>query len=96
MKKILLLIVVLILASCSDQFSVESVVEAPIEQTANTDVKMLIEKARRGDGKAYVELANRYRDGIGVKQDFIGMLAMVSFADEYGGICRMNDYLFFA
>lgn len=93
MKKILLLIVVLILASCSDQFSVESVVEAPIEQTANTDVKMLIEKARRGDGKAYVELANRYRDGIGVKQDFIGMLAMVSFADEYGGICRMNDYL---
>ena len=93
MKKILLLIVVLILASCSDQFSVDSVVDAPIEQTANSDVKMLIEKARRGDGKAYVELANRYRDGIGVNQDFIGMLAMVSFADEYGGICRMEDYL---
>ena len=93
MKKILLLIVALILASCSDQFSVDSVVDAPIEQTANSDVKMLIEKARRGDGKAYVELANRYRDGIGVKQDFIGMLAMVSFADEYGGICRMEDYL---
>ena len=93
MKKILLLIVALILASCSDQFSVDSVVDAPIEQTANSDVKMLIEKARRGDGKAYVELANRYRDGIGVKQDFIGMLAMVSFAEEYGGICRMEDYL---
>ena len=52
MKKILLLIVALILASCSDQFSVDSVVDAPIEQTANSDVKMLIEKARRGDGKA--------------------------------------------
>lgn len=93
MKKVLLLIVVLILASCSDQFSVDSVVDTPIEQTANSDVKMLIEKARCGDGKAYVKLANRYRDSIGGKQDFIGMLAMVSFADEYGGICRMEDYL---
>ncbi len=93
MRKYLLFAVVLILASCSDQFNVENVADAVTEPSASSDVSCLVEKARWGDGQAYVQLANCYRDGIGVKQDFIGMVAMVSLADEYGGISRMEDYL---
>lgn len=93
MRKYLLFIVGMILASCSDQFNVENVADAVTEPSASSDVDGLVEKARWGDGQAYVQLANCYRDGIGVKQDFIGMVAMVSLADEYGGISRMEDYL---
>lgn len=93
MRKYLFFIVGMILASCSDQFNVENVADAVTEPSASSDVDGLVEKARWGDGQAYVQLANCYRDGIGVKQDFIGMVAMVSLADEYGGISRMEDYL---
>ena len=93
MRKYLLFVVVLILASCSDQFNVENVADAVLEPSAGSDVSALMEKARWGDGEAYVKLADCYRDGKGVKQDFINMLAMASFADEYGGISRMEDYL---
>ena len=93
MRKYLLFIVGMILASCSDQFNVENVADAVTEPSASSNVDGLVEKARWGDGQAYVQLANCYRDGIGVKQDFIGMVAMVSLADEYGGISRMEDYL---
>ena len=93
MRKYLLFVVGMILASCSDQFNVENVADAVTEPSVSSDVDGLVEKARWGDGQAYVQLANCYRDGIGVKQDFIGMVAMVSLADEYGGISRMEDYL---
>ena len=89
----MLFVVVLILASCSDQFNVENVTDAVLEPSADSDVSALMEKARWGDGEAYVKLADCYRDGKGVKQDFINMLAMVSFADEYGGASRMEDYI---
>ena len=93
MRKCLLFVVVLILASCSDQFNAEKVADAVIEPSTDGDVSALMEKARWGDGEAYVKLADCYRDGKGVKQDFINMLAMVSFADEYGGVSRMEDYI---
>ena len=93
MRKCLLFVVVLILASCSDQFNVENVTDAVLEPSADSDVNALMEKARWGDGEAYAKLADCYRDGKGVKQDFINMLAMVSFADEYGGASRMEDYI---
>jgi len=75
MRKYLLFVVVLILASCSDQFNVENVTDAALEPSADSDVSALME------------------NGKGVKQDFINMLAMVSFADEYGGASRMEDYI---
>ena len=93
MKKCFLFIVGLILASCSDQLGVEKVADAVVEQSVNNEVKGLIEKARWGDGQAYVKLADCYREGKGVKQDFFGMLAMASFADDYGGINCIEDYL---
>ena len=93
MKKYLLLVVALVMFSCTDQFVVDEVAGEYAQQTPASEVTALIEKARWGDGQAYVKLADCYRDGKGVKQDFINMLGMVSFADEYGGISRMEDYL---
>ena len=93
MKKYLFLVVALVMFSCTDQFVVDEVAGEYAQQTPASEVTALIEKARWGDGQAYVKLADCYRDGKGVKQDFINMLGMVSFADEYGGISRMEDYL---
>lgn len=93
MKKFLYLIVVLISTSCTEQILVDEGANDSVEQTSISEVNALIEKARWGDGEAYVKLADCYRDGNGVKQDFIGMLSMASFADDFGGIKRMEDYI---
>lgn len=93
MKKCFYLVIALMMVSCTDQFMVEDVAGEYAEQTPASEVATLLEKARRGDGQAYVKLADCYREGKGVKQDFITMLGMISFADEYGGIGRMEDYL---
>lgn len=93
MKKYLFLLIALVLAGCTDQLMMEKVVGEYAGQTSASEVTTLLEKARWGDGEAYVKLADCYRDGKGVKQDFINMLAMASFADEYGGASRMEDYI---
>lgn len=93
MKKYLFFVVSLVLVSCSDQQIVNKVDEEFEEQTPASEVTSLTEKARWGDGSAYVKLADCYRDGKGIKRDFIGMVGMISFADEYGGINRMEDYI---
>lgn len=92
MKKYFYLVIALMMVSCTDQFMMDEVAGEYAEQTPASEVASLMEKARWGDGHAYVKLADCYRDGKGVKQDFITMLGMVSFADEYGGIGRMEDY----
>lgn len=93
MKKYLFLLIALVLAGCTDQLMMEKVVGEYAGQTSASEVTTLLEKARWGDGEAYVKLADCYREGKGVKQDFINMLAMASFADEYGGISWMEDYI---
>lgn len=96
MKKNLftLAIVMRSLIGCTDnQFLDDGVDYMPETSLTSNEVNALIEKARWGDGKAYLQLADCYRDGKGVKQDLFGMLAMVAQADEYGGINRMEDYL---
>ena len=94
MKKYFYLSVVLVLISCTDQLvKVEEVTGEKIDLAPASEINALIEKARWGDGEAYVKLADSYRDGKGVKQDFISMLAMASFAENYGGIKHMEDYI---
>lgn len=93
MKKYLFLLIALVLAGCTDQLMMEKVVGEYAGQTSASEVTTLLEKARWGDGEAYVKLADCYREGKGVKQDFINMLAMASFAGEYGGISWMEDYI---
>ena len=93
MKKLFYLVVTLLMISCSEQLLVDEVVGESVEQTAVSELNVLMEKARWGNGEAYVKLADCYRNGKGVKQDLTGMLSMVFLADEYGGIKRMEDYI---
>lgn len=95
MKKYLFAIMAVLMAlvSCTDsQFLDENMGNAS-ESSSSKEINALIEQARWGDGQAFVKLANCYRDGKGVKQDFVGMLTMLAQADEYGGISNVEDYL---
>ena len=83
------------IVSCSEKDVYNDIVDAQeiMGKAPVTDqYSVLLKKARWGDAEAYVKLANCYRDGKGVKQDFINMLAMVSLADEYSSLSRMEDY----
>jgi len=93
MKKYLFMIAALVMVSCTDQMMENEVVEENAEQTPASEVTDLIEKARWGDGQAYLQLANCYRDGKGVKQDFLNMVLMMSYAEEYGSIKNRKDYM---
>ena len=95
MKKILFAVMAVLLAmvSCTDSQFLDENVGNTTELSSTNELNTLIEKARWGDGHAFVKLADCYRDGKGVNKDFIGMLAMLSQADEYGGISNMEDYL---
>lgn len=95
MKKLFgLLIGLLVLASCSDQLMENDLsrVESPTNQVADEYCHYL-EKARWGDADAYVKLADCYRNGVGVKPDFIGMTAMLAMAEQYNNTLRLQDYL---
>lgn len=95
MKKYLFAVMAVVLAtvSCTDSQFLDESVGNPTELSSTNELNTLIEKARWGDGQAFVKLADCYRDGKGVKQDFVGMLTMLAQADEYGGISNIEDYL---
>ena len=95
MKKYLLAIVVVMLSlsGCSDNSLSDESVERELEISSSEEINALFEQARWGDGQAYLQLANCYRDGKGVKKDFVGMLTMAFQAEEYGGISKTKDYL---
>ena len=93
MKKCLFAIAALVMVSCTDQLMESGVVGESVEQTPASDVTALIEKARWGDDQAYVQLANCYRDGKGVRQDFLNMVCMMIYADEYSGVKNIKDYM---
>lgn len=102
MKKfIVLMIVAMFMASCSEKqlyegFSSENVV--PLNEQEVSESAMLnsyLEKARWGDGTAFLKLAECYHDGIGVKPEFVGMMSMLAMADQYGVSNKAIDsYLF--
>ena len=95
MKRIILCFVVLLgLASCSDQLAIsenENVTQ-PANQVDN-EYHYYLEKARWGDADAYVKLADFYREGKYVNADFIGMTAMLAMAEQYDSNHRLKDYL---
>ena len=95
MKKYLFAImaVMLALVSCTDSQFLDENMGNVSELSSSNEINALIEQARWGDGQAFVKLADCYRDGKGVKQDFVGMLTMLAQADEYGGISKVEDYL---
>lgn len=97
----LYLIMMLLLASCSEQQVMEETLSSQklTEQKGMTispqdSIKSLLYQARWGDGSAYLKLADCYRDGIGVKKDFFGMITMAHMAEWRGAINRMDDYIY--
>lgn len=98
---LLIVLMVLFLASCSEQHLQEDRLASSkvVEQngavkTPQDSVLSLLHQARWGDGSAYLKLADCYRDGFGVKKDFFGMITMASMAESRGGINRMEDYIY--
>lgn len=99
MNKCIILFMAAILASCSDTQLAESIADVKeselVKENANgsAEIKALVERARWGDGQAYLQLADCYRDGIGVKKNFLGMLAMVEQARVHGAIHDEMEYV---
>lgn len=92
MKTCLYLMVVLMMVGCADQQLVEEL-GVFSDRAPASEVEALIEKARWGDGEAYLKLADCYLNGNGVKKDFVKMIGMISFAHDYGDIASVNDYM---
>ena len=91
MKKfIVLTILAMLMASCSEQHLLDDYVSKTSAQLSEQEpsqtgiVNSYLEKARWGDGDAFLNLAKCYHDGIGVKSDFMGTLTMLMMADQYG------------
>ena len=99
MKKCIILFMAAILASCSDMQLAESVADVKESELVKEDangsavINALVERARWGDGQAYLQLADCYRDGIGVKKDFLGMMVMVEQARAHGAIHDEKEYM---
>lgn len=99
MKTCIILFMAAILASCSDTQLAESIAEVKESELVKEDVNgsavinALVERARWGDGQAYLQLADCYRDGIGVKKDFLGMMVMVEQARAHGAIHDEKEYM---
>lgn len=80
------------LCSCSECQIEESLSESQLNSVSSKEVLALIEQARWGDGMATKKLADCYREGRGMKKDFIGMMAMVGMSERQGGIDSMDAY----
>lgn len=94
MKNLVIVFVMLFLAvSCTEQRFGDDFADKTAAFEHSSEFASLIEKARWGDGQAYLQLADCYRDGRGVKQDFLGMLAMIDKAEEYGVNTDIENYL---
>lgn len=99
MKKCILIAMTALLVSCSDHQLLDDVSDVkttePVEISDVNDkakVDALVEKARWGEGQAFLQLADCYRDGVGVKKDFLGMTYMVLQADALGAIESKKEY----
>lgn len=99
MKNSIILFMVALLASCSNQQLLDSIAEVKeselVKENANgnAEINALVERARWGDGQAYLQLADCYRDGIGVKKDFLGMISMIGQALSLGAIHDGKEYM---
>lgn len=97
MKKYIGVLVAALLVGCSNHVLPESTAEWQQQEQQrvageSAEIKALLNRARWGDGKAYLELADCYRDGVGVRQDFLGMIGMAEMACQHGAIDHVKSY----
>lgn len=89
----------LLLAGCSQQQMMNEVAEDLAKENSVTfvsdanPVNEYLEKARWGDGSAYMQLAECYHKGIGVKPDFMGTITMLTMAGQYGQHNSIEEYI---
>ena len=104
MKKCFIAIMAVVFAGCTNQGLIDG--EADVKEvepvkteaygeskTETPEMAVLVDRARWGDGQAYLQLADRYRLGIGMNKDFFGMLYLSSLAFEHGGIKDEKEYV---
>ena len=95
----LCIIMLLFFASCSELQMVKNISSSKDIVLTKTfaephdSIMSLLYQARWGDGKAYLKVADCYRDGFGVKKDFFGMITMAEIAEKRGGIRKADDYI---
>ena len=95
MKKNLFVFMAIIMAvlGCADYQPQDNAPALVPSNVSKENVDALFEKARWGDGAAFLELANCYRDGRGVNKSFADMLVMLIQAVEYGGLDFVDEYI---
>ena len=100
MKKcVLLMMGVLLLTSCSQQQVMNEVAEDIAKENSEVTISVAnpvneyLEKARWGDGNAFLKLAECYHKGIGVKPDFMGTITMLTMAGQYGQPNSIEEYI---
>lgn len=63
-------------------FTTLSEKKSVVVATPQDSIASLLHQARWGDSKAYLKLADCYRDGFGVKKDLLGMITMTAIAED--------------
>lgn len=98
MNKCILAILVVLLAGCSEHLVTDNLATAEMTEMENSiscqtaEFNALVEKARWGDGQAFLKLADCYREGFGVKKDFLGIMCMAVQSARHGGIDDEKSY----
>ena len=98
-KKMLFMLSVLVMASCTKQslfngFEEETIESVRIEDVSNSSlIDAYTEKARWGDVTGYMNLAKCYHDGVGVKADLISFYTMLDLAMRQGSADMAHAYL---
>lgn len=91
--KNVMIVLTLMLVGCSGYQEIEDVTDTrTAAPQIDQKVANLIEKVRHNDSKAYLELADCYREGIGVEKDFLNTVFMVFLAEDYGAIDKVENY----
>ena len=99
MRKCIFMMFAALLFGCSEHQLIEDITETnrtkAMKETGlvSVDIDALVARARWGDGEAFLQLADCYKDGIGVQSDLLGMMYTVAQARALGAIETENDYL---
>lgn len=98
-NKMLLMLSVLVLASCTkesllNELDGETIENVRIEDVPNSSlIDVYTEKARWGDATGYMNLAKCYHDGMGVKADLISFYTMLDLVKRQGHADVAHAYL---
>ena len=104
MKKCFIAIMAVVFAGCTNQGLIDGEADVretePVKtevhgssETESSEMTAIVDRARWGDGQAYLQLADRYRLGIGMNKDFFGVLYLSFLAFEHGGIKDEKEYI---